>query len=601
MSAAAALTASRDRSRPFDPWPVETIVASSGVARAISEAVIARIPEGVAGLRLQTIESLALRVLNDRAEYPRPATPAERRLAMRTATRAVDHPMMETRGTAAMLERSYRDVRDSGLGVADVASRARSATLRDRERFRAVIRAWEEYERLIAKLGASDPADILLAAASAIRSGAAVRPQVVAGFYDMTGAQFAVIDALRFVEKLHSVYVPVVPGSDAFSFALPFMQKFGGADLQTPDPQIPIRKTQWTATEHRTREEEARETCRAVATQIAAGTPARSIGVVARSLEPYDVHVLDRFAREFGFRFSTRGTTELAASRIGRGLVLLLRLRERDFPRGDVLELVRSGFRVETRINADKADIETRRALIAGGTSAVLAPHKKNPVLADYMALAEELEKLTQRFDASSLSRIVDRFRAGDRSDLAAIEALDDITALFARAERWNRPFDTHAVIDAIEQATIDQVDADNDEPQIWLGDVMRLRGRTFAELFVVRMQDDVLPQRRTEDPLLPDSDRRLLGIREIGNGREEEALLFELMRGASVTHFSYASSDGFGKPLRPSQSLKAFAIAQEPEKKTEILKRFSRFVHGRGGAPAPSPAEMSRAIAGEG
>ncbi|MGZ8829781.1 MAG: hypothetical protein ACXW2Q_05315, partial [Thermoanaerobaculia bacterium] len=87
----------------------------------------------------------------------------------------------------------------------------------------------------------------------------------------------------------------------------------------------------------------------------------------------------------------------------------------------------------------------------------------------------------------------------------------------------------------------------------------MRLRGRTFKHLFAVRMQEDVLPQRRVEDPLLPDSDRRILQLREIGDGRAEEQLLFRLMCGAasgSLT-FSLAASDGFGKPLRKSQYLR--------------------------------------------
>ena len=47
----------------------------------------------------------------------------------------------------------------------------------------------------------------------------------------------------------------------------------------------------------------------------------------------------------------------------------LLRIRERGFPRGEVLELLRDGIRFETRINVDAADRETRAKRIAGGTS----------------------------------------------------------------------------------------------------------------------------------------------------------------------------------------------------------------------------------------
>ncbi len=590
-SIAERLATSRAGADPLAPWQLEVIVASSGVARAIQAELAVRAPNGIAALRLHTVESLAQRILNDRGEYPRVATPAERRLAMRAAARTVDHPMMETRGTPAMLERSYRDVRDAGQTVSGIAARSKSDALRNRDRLRAIVKAWEEYERLIAKLGAIDPADLLATAAKAVRSGAAVPPQIVAGFYDMTGAQFAVIEALQAVEKVEAIHVPVDPHrAAAYTFATPFLQRFAGAPLSPRDKSIEIRKLSWSIDEHRTREDEARSTTVAIAARLAAGVDPSSIGVAARSLEPYDVALLDRFARAHGFAFSTRPSIPLIAHRFGRGLVTLLSLRERDFPRAEVLELVRGGLRTQTRVNPDKADYETRRAHIAGGRGATLEHRAATSfVIRDYVALVAELEKLTERIDASALSRIVEQFRIEDASDLAAVQALDEIARMFARAERWNRPLDTRFVVDAIEQVTLD-APAVSDLPTVWLGDVMRLRGRTFAELFVIRMQDDVLPQRRTEDPLLPDSDRRTLGIREIGNGRDEETLLFELMRGRTTTHFSYASSDGFGKPLRPSAALKAFAILEVPAEKTAILKRFSAFASG---ARATSPASQ--------
>jgi len=91
----------------------------------------------------------------------------------------------------------------------------------------------------------------------------------------------------------------------------------------------------------------------------------------------------------------------------------------------------------------------------------------------------------------------------------------------------------------------------------------MRFRGRSFQHLFAVRMQDDLFPQRRVEDPILSDSDRREIGLREIGDGRDEERLLFQLLLdGASeAVHFSFAGSDGFGKVLRRSGFLRGLAV----------------------------------------
>ncbi|HEX7190637.1 MAG TPA: hypothetical protein VF381_03590, partial [Thermoanaerobaculia bacterium] len=121
------------------------IVASGGIAEAIAREV-----GDSAGLQLQTLEELARRIVRRRV-----ASDGERRLAMRTAARNIDDPLMSTRGIAAMLERSYRDMRDSGVTLSSV-----------RLRRVPVARAFAEYEKLIAALGAIDPADLLQSAAS---------------------------------------------------------------------------------------------------------------------------------------------------------------------------------------------------------------------------------------------------------------------------------------------------------------------------------------------------------------------------------------------------------------------------------------------------
>src|SRR5881398_2053286 len=178
---------------PLRVWGVEVIVASRGVAESISRALLACESRPIAQLQLQSLDTLASRVLNDAGEYPRVASDAERRLAMRVAARAVDDPMMETRGIASMLERTYRDLRDGGLTLTQFEPR--------RPRTRLALRAWREYEHLIAQLGAIDPADLLGRAAAL---GANASPQIVAGFYDMTAMQLGLVEACQ----IDAVYVP---------------------------------------------------------------------------------------------------------------------------------------------------------------------------------------------------------------------------------------------------------------------------------------------------------------------------------------------------------------------------------------------------------
>jgi RecB family exonuclease len=517
----------------------EVIVASAGLANAIT-AELLRGREGVAGLRLQTIDAFARRLLNDAGEYPRVAGDAERRLAMRAAVRTIDDPMMESRGMAAMLERSYRDVRDSGMTLDRFEAR--------RPRTKLALRAWREYERLIAQLGAIDPADLLGRAAE---RAASAKPQIVAGFYDMTGAQLRLIQAL----PLEAIFIPA-GDAPAYAFATPFVKNFSALSTQHA-ALIHIKSPATNVAQHDNRIEELRSVCAGVAALLAEGVAPRGIGIVARTLEPYDVHLLNRFAAEHGFTTAAEDTTPLAAQRIGRGVATLLQLREDDFPRNAVIELLRDGFRPKRRVKIDEVDHATRRAHVAGGPSDALRHLAAKPFVEDYLAVVAELETLAPagamsgREAAALLRNLARHFEIETESDAAAADAINEVAALFSRAAKWR--FDVPALIDALAQHSLRTT---NDrQPAIWAGDVMRFRGRSFEHLFAIRMQDELFPQRRVEDPLLPDTDRRALGLREIGDGRDEERLLFQLLLDGAATaiQFSFAGSDGFGKVLRRS------------------------------------------------
>ena len=566
---------------------VEVLVASGGVANAIGTELLRRRAGGFAGLRIETIETFAARVVNAAGEFPRIATDNERRLAMRMAVRSIDDPMMESRGIAAMIDRSWRDVRDGGVTLAEFESRARNARLRNAARTKLLIRAWRDYERFIAQLDAIDPADLLRRAAALIESGrAAVAPQIVAGFYDMTGAQRRVIEALQKIEKLEAVYVPAAEGEN-YRFAEPFINSFEATQPRERETALP----RYDIAQYDTRTIELRETCRAAGALLKSGVAAREIGIVARTLDPYDIALLNRFAAAEGFTLSTKDETPLIAHRLGRAIATLLRVRENGFPRGEVIELLRDGFEPKRTINIDDIDLATRRAGIAGGTSAELKALSRNAAVDAYVAVLNEIESLAPESTLSApeaaefLTNALARMRIETASDLAAAEEIDRIAATFLRTSRWNARFDAATIIDALQNETVKPA-PDNRQP-VFCSDVMRFRGRSFAHLFAIRMQDDLFPQRRLDDPLLPDYDRQRLDVREIGDGRDEERMLFQLLLdGAETIHFSFAGGDGFGKTLRPSPLLKNFAIAQQPERKTELLKNFGGAFIKRQDAP---------------
>jgi ATP-dependent helicase/DNAse subunit B len=547
------------------PWSCEVIAASGGMADSIARELGA-----AAGLRLQSIDELARRIVNARGELPRVANDAERRLAMRTAVRSIDDPLMTSRGIAAMLERAYRDVRDSGLTLAEFRDRARRAPLRNHDRTTLIVRAWTEYERLIASLHAIDPADLLARAAADV---SAAVPQIVAGFYDMTGAQLALVEALAGEGKIVAFYMPLVRRglqSAPYAFAQPLISRLAHASFVADDPSLEIRQPVVETREFDLRDSEIRSTCASIAELLANGTAPRDVAIVTRALDDFDVYLFRRYAADAGFAVSRSESTPLRGHRLGRALASLLRIRERNFPRGEVLELVRDGLRFDSRIDVDRADAETRRHRIAGGTSEELRGARRRPssVIDDYVQLVAEVESLAPagamrgRDWSAWLTGIAARLKFEAETDLRAAEHVDAIADLFRRADAMRTTFDLASVLDAIESESIDAAAPQN---AVWLGDVMKFRGRTFDHLFAVRMQDDVFPQRRTEDPLLPDSDRRAIGVREIGDGRDEEQLLFQLLTDgtSSSLTLSYSVTDGFGKVLRRSQFLGSCEVAR--------------------------------------
>ena len=561
----------------------QVIVASSGMAQAITAEALRNAPRGAVSLRLATIEVFARQVVNDAGEYPRIASDLEQRLAMRMAARRASESILDSDALGAMLQRSYRDVRDAGLTVDEFAARAQRAPLRSRRRTDAMIRAWREYERLIEESGAVDPADVLARAAALADR---VEPQIVAGFYDMTGAQLRIVHALAAAGKLAAIYVPT--GDDE-----PFVTRFVNAlpKLKAePDDRLHLKVPASEIAQYETRAIELREVCRAAAELQG------SVAITARSLTPLDIHLINR-----ELPGTATETMPLFAHRFGRAIVRLLRMRERVFPRADVIELLRDGFRTSKQLSIDAIDDTSRRANIACGDSESLRSR-----VADYAEVVAEIESFAPATPLSGagwaglLERILDRYRIETPDDLAAADAVREIAAILRRAESWRRRIDATAVIDLIEQCRdgLQPVQAGLKPGPTWAGDVMRFRGRTFDHVFVVRMEDGVFPQNRTEDPLLPDSDRRALQLREIGDGRDEERLLFRLLQdGAARTiHLSVAGSDGLGKLVRPSQMLKQFAIEKFPEKRAEILRNFGRVFAGETPAdrPAGTPARRS-------
>ena len=587
----------------------DIIVSSAALGREVARRAAAAIPGGMAGRQIYTMENFARSVLARARVHVRVASETERRLTMRAAVQSFDDPLFDTRGVVSMLERSYRDLRDSGWSVERLEKNARIRPLRSRERTLLVARIWRHYEKLIAAAGALDPADLLGRAAATIAHLPDLPLQTVAGFYDMTGVQFTLVAALHRSGKLDSVDVPLPqlvdsvdrggrPGSQSdaerYSYGGRFVTRLTNELSFEPLLHVaPVETGQrpsFTATQHPTPDEELQAICRSVRRLLDDGVAASSIGIVSRAIDSHDAAALRRFAEELRFRVSDRTTRPLRGHRFGRALSLLLQLRDRDFARGDVIEILRCGFRTAASVKPDRLDQATRAVGIAGGTLETLRsgkrPERYAPEIEAYLAVLSELERITAVAKAAIaapawgdyLELLLTHFRCESTADLDAANEIDVLITTLRRLTALRQRFDTPAILDLLERSALPT--EKGTELPVWYGDVMKARGRLFQHLFIMRMQDDLFPQRRVEDPLIPDSDRKSLGLPQVGDGKDEERLLFQLLLdSASTVHFTFSATDGFGKPLRPSPLLRQFLIEAMPQARREILHDLGVFL----------------------
>jgi len=581
----------------------DVIVPPAALGREIARRAAASIPGGMAGPQIYTLENFARSLLARARIHVRVASETERRLTMRAAVQSFHDPLFDTRGVVSMLERSYRDLRDSGWSIEQLEKGARARPLRNRERTLLVTRIWRHYEKLIAAAGALDPADLFAHAAAAIAGVPDLPPQAVAGFYDMTGVQFSLVSALHRSGKLDSVDIPLPPpgwregqlDGERYRYGERLVTRLTTELLFEPmtdlaEPHGTDRRPSFTVEQRPTRDEELQAVCQSVRRLLDDGVPASAIGIVSRATDPHDAALVRRFAAELGFGVTDQTTRPLRGHRFGRALAILLQLRDRDFPRGDVIEILRSGFRAASPVDPGRLDQATRAVGIAGGTLKTLRsgkrPERYEMEIDAYLAVLSELEQLTAGAGGAiaapawgdHLESLLSHFRCESGDDLSAAEVIDSLIATLRRLTSLRQRFDTAAILDLIDRAALPA--KASGEPAVWFGDAMKARGRLFQHLFVTRLEDDLFPQRRVEDPLIPDTDRRHLGLPQVGDGKDEERLLFQLLLDSAPTvHFSFSATDGFGKPLRPSPLLRQFLIEAVPERRREILHDLGDFV----------------------
>jgi ATP-dependent helicase/nuclease subunit B len=593
--------------------PIEIVVPSAGASEAIQQELLRRIPQGTCGIRFQTLEALAGRIVSQSGGLRRVVPPEERSLAMQAAARTIrtSDPLFDSPNLATMLDRSFRDVVDSALGLEEVSDAVRRHI--SPSRFKVVVGAWSRYRELIERSGSVDQAEILHVAIGALRKGFPLAPVILFGFYDATILQQRMIEAMLTGGGIEAIWLPVPLVDDrpvaGYGFAEPFVRRLQPHVVTTSlDASLPTPSISFERFAHRNLE--ISTICRRIADSIAAGVAPGRIGLVQRRIPDAEISAFQREAETLGFRFSTPETAPLPTHRLGRGVSALLTLRRNDFRRREVIEILDCGMRSERAgrwSDASRLDDVARRLGITGGRTAVVERQLRasgelrdydRSLGEEYVRLTGELERLveplserqTGRRWSEELLRLLDLFAIRTEADLAAAEAIEQIAARLARTTPASE-LSLDLVVDLLFETRL-EVEA-GDRAGVWLGDVMKARGRSFDILFIDSVQDDSFPQRRTDDPLIPDEVRPRFGVRLIGDGEEEERLLFDLLlQSADRIHLSYSSAAGNGGATRPSRFLLDLALRIDPSSIREIVTGFEAWVAAQS---VPPPESRSR------
>jgi RecB family exonuclease len=326
--------------------------------------------------------------------------------------------------------------------------------------------------------------------------------------------------------------------------------------------------------------------------------PLHRVGVIARSLEPYAPWLRPIFA-EHALPFTT--SQALGAVREGRvqAALQLARAALRDYPRQPLMDLLHGGLlRIEGRDPSPGAhawDRLGRAWQISGGyrTWAEDLPRwirdwepYVSPDATEEERARQAARKAILSKDAASLASVVDHLRRAARpldgasSWSAWAEGME--TLLAAHLDGFDSPavgappdpgvaavlgvlremghLDAAGVPPApnaalafferaLARATVpigshggDAAARDQDNGGVRVLDAMQARGRAFDAVYLIGFNADQFPRRTTEDPFLPDRDRRLLRERlgvpvpvKTAAPLEERLLLAHLMGSARL------------------------------------------------------------------
>jgi ATP-dependent helicase/DNAse subunit B len=365
-------------------------------------------------------------------------------------------------------------------------------------------------------------------------------PVFAYGFEDLTGAQWAMLEALAARAEV-SVSLPYEPGRPTFASlrrTAEDLQRLAGEIEELAPGYGEVAHPALAHLERVLFTEEAQEPAAVdgavrffegagargalelvgeeLLALLRAGTRAERIGIVCPSVERVRAS-LETALGTLGIPYAVDGEVRLTQTPFGQALVSLLRFAWHDGARRELFTFLRSPFSGVERRAVDFVEGRLRGRAIAAPERVVEEGEKLHgrplPALAELRDADDPVEAV--RALAARMLRNgygLERPPVGEASRLD-LRAYEDVTKVLAELERWRGlvgGLSREDVTAALERRALRPFRGD--EPgRVAVLDLARARTRRFDVVFVLGLEEGSLPRRGSSSPFLDDDARRLL------------------------------------------------------------------------------------------
>jgi hypothetical protein len=592
------------RLAPRDPSelaaPLRVIVPSASLRRHLLARLVASSGRALAGVVVQTLQQVALEVLERAGEDTGRGTATFELLVRRSAARdpGLRQALADLDDGYGAVESAVRDLLDAGYGPHhQEAVLEKIGELRERvspprrQRARALIQIATEVAERLDELESCRLEQAPQRAAETLRRmGASALPSralVIHGFADLTGVAadlvqtlLAVVGGAVLVDRPPDPAAPEQDDAGAVFLDRLEVQLGGLARERSPHDPSPPRLVAFAAP---TADAEVRQVAHRVHALLDAGAAPESVGIVARELRGFSSALrrhLDRLAIPFSGAGATMpgGTVwrmaRLLSATLRGGPELPAELWLQAVAGGPVTELLLALRSLGVSRLAEVAGL----GAVAGGVplplpvfdedgepqpARVVAPLRIEELREGAFALVRTLEGWPARAAGEAHRRRTAElitalgWSPDDPATRAALREAERLEAELPRSLRLTREEWRDAYCRRLEALGEEPVGGTGGGVQLL--SAMEARARTFERLFIIGLNRGVFPRVIQDDPLLPDEVRGHLAAEVLpefpvkARGLDEERYLFaQLVASAAEVTLSWHLTEG-GSAAAPS------------------------------------------------